>query len=128
MDVNENIELLISEVRKSNERKKTDSIIIKIVGGMLTVVCVFFITFMVNISNKVTVLENMKADRVDLNEKLSVTSYAILEENRAKSILNYVDDLNRDVYVKDEELICARVRLDNRLKDMIQVVTTRSGK
>lgn len=126
--MNENIELLISEVRKSNERKKTDSIIIKIVGGMLTVVCVFFITFMVNISNKVTVLENMKADRVDLNEKLSVTSYAILEENRAKSILNYVDDLNRDVYVKDEELICARVRLDNRLKDMIQVVTTRSGK
>jgi len=112
-------------LEKADNRKKSDSVFIKIACTLVTLCAGFIVTNTMDISKK---LEG-KADRYSLAGKLSTTAYAVSEEQRAETILNYIDYTSKNYLIRDEELrIAERGRVEKSLGAMIHAVTARSGK
>ena len=115
----------IDAFKKADDRKRSDSIFIKAACTIVTLCAGFIVTNTMDISKK---LES-KADKHFLTGKLSSTAYMIVENQRAKVILDYIDYTSTNYLVRDEELRMAeRGRVEQSLKAMVQMTTTRSGK
>lgn len=115
----------IEQFKKADDRKKSDSIFIKAACTIVTICAGFVVTNTMNINKELAT----KADRVELSEKLSVTSYGMSENARMRLFLDYVDFTSTNYLVRDEELRMAeRGRVEKSLKSMVFAVTTRSDK
>jgi hypothetical protein len=112
----------ISMLKKADDRKKSDSVFIKVAATLVTGAAMFVVTNTMKLNNKI----ESKADKHMFAEKLSTAAYSLSENQRAEIFLNYVDYTSKNYLVRDEELrISERGRVEKSLSAMINAVTTR---
>lgn len=128
MTTNDKIDALFEKIEEANKLKKEDSIIIKIVGAVMTIFTGFLVVNQMQMNTQISDLANNKADREALVECLTSSSYGVIATNRDEVILNYVDWIAKHYNIRDEELRMAeRGKVDKSLSGMVQMITTRSG-
>ena len=115
---NAHMELL----KNADDRKKSDSIFIKVAATLVTGAAMFLVTNTMDLNKK---LES-KADKYLMSEKLSTLAYALSENDRARLFLDYVDFCDKHYLVRDEELrIVERGKVEKSLSSMVQAFTVR---
>lgn len=129
MSVDEKIDTLLIRIEESNKIKKADSLVIKIVGAVMTIFTGFLVVNQMQMNTQLSDLRNTKADKKVVAQCLTASSYGAISSVRAEVILNYVDWMANHYNVRDEELrISERGKVDKSLSGMVQMITTRSGK
>lgn len=129
MSVDEKIDALLLRIEESNRIKKADSLVIKVVGAVMTIFTGFLVVNQMQMNTQLSDLRNNKADKKEVAECLTASSYGVIATNRSEVMLNYVDWMFNNYNVRDEDLhIAERGKVDKSLAGMVQMITTRSGK
>jgi hypothetical protein len=115
-------------IEENSKGRRTDSWIIRLSGVMITTVCVLVISFMVNISERVTSVEQNKADKTYLLDNfLTINSYSVIERQRAIDLIDFIYFIGKEVSVKEEDLEKARTTAIRQLNTSVLIGVTRGG-
>lgn len=122
----DDLTILVGELAKYNTRVKSDSIFIKAACTIVTTCSLFVVTNTMDLNKQIASKADAEKVNAALRDKISSTSYYMMENRRAKEILNYIDVTYK---LRDEDLrILERNKVEESLSNMIQMVTTRSDK
>lgn len=129
MTTDDKIDALFGKIEEANKLKRSDSLVIKVVGAVMTIFTGFLVVNQMQMNTQLSDLRNNKAEKDAVAQCLTASSYGIIAKNRSEAILNYIDWISNHYNIRDEELrIIERGKVDKSLSGMIQMITTRSDK
>lgn len=111
---------------KSNRPQKIATYLSNAVNALLGLLSIYMITFIVDTSTKMSVLEINKVDKTMMIHYLTVNQYRKVEKQRSENVVNIVIRLGRIIGIKEEELQQLREKSIKELDDTIDLGTEKT--